>query len=250
MLIHFVIHESFEAPGAFEAWAKSHGYDVHYSRLFLGEPLPASVDDIDLLVVLGGPQSPATTKSECPHFDAAAEKAFISMAISSGCAVLGVCLGSQLIGEALGAPYDHSPEKEIGQFPITLTPEGLRNEKFAHFGESLGVGHWHSDMPGLTPDAKVIAYSEGCPRQIVEFSPLVYGFQCHMEFNRDVIEGLIAASESELKTLSNHRFVQQPEALRRNDYAEMNSRLFAFLDKLTRDYKKRKFVQPVQTRAL
>lgn len=50
-------------------------------------------------------------------------------------------------------------------------------------------------MPGLTPEAKIIAYSEGCPRQIIEYSKLVYGFQCHMEFNREVIELLIASSE-------------------------------------------------------
>jgi GMP synthase - Glutamine amidotransferase domain len=42
-------------------------------------------------------------------------------------AVLGVCLGSQLIGEALGAKFGHSPEKEIGKFPIMLTEEGLVN---------------------------------------------------------------------------------------------------------------------------
>ena len=31
------------------------------------------MDDIDLLVVMGGPQAPSTTKQECTHFDASAE---------------------------------------------------------------------------------------------------------------------------------------------------------------------------------
>jgi GMP synthase (glutamine-hydrolysing) len=90
-------------------------------------------------------------------------------------------------------------------------------------------------MPGLTSDAKIVAYSEGCPRQIVEYSRLVYGFQCHMELNREVIELLIAASD--LAQLSKHRFVQQPTALRANDYDVMNEKLFLFLDKLVSDYR-------------
>jgi GMP synthase (glutamine-hydrolysing) len=91
-------------------------------------------------------------------------------------------------------------------------------------------------MPGLTATAKVIAWSEGCPRQIIEYGELAYGFQCHMEFTPDVIALLIAASAQELATLTHHRFVQQPDALRANDYAAMNQKLFGFLDKLMEAY--------------
>jgi GMP synthase (glutamine-hydrolysing) len=181
MKIHFVVHESFEAPGAYETWANERGYEASYSRVYANEPLPQSVESIDLLVVMGGPQSPATTKQECPHFDAAAERALIAKCVAARKAVVGVCLRSQLIGEALGPRYEQSPEKEIGKFPIVLTAEGKANRKLAHFGDGLDVGHWHNDMPGLTENATIIAYSEGCPRQIVEYSGLVYGFQCHME---------------------------------------------------------------------
>lgn len=239
MHMHFVMHESFEAPGAFETWASSRGYSTGYSRVYARGALPMSVDGIDLLVVMGGPQSPSTTTAECPHFDAVAERTLIGKAVSAGKAVVGVCLGAQLIGEALGVPYEHSPHKEIGKFPISLTEEGLGNDKFGHFGRSLEVGHWHSDMPGLTPDATLIAYSEGCPRQIIEYSKLVYGFQCHMEFTHDVVELLIAHSEGELATLVGYKYVQQPDALRQNDYLEMNETLFVFLDKLVREYESR-----------
>lgn len=237
MHIHFIVHESFEAPGAYATWAQNRGHKMTYSRVYQGEPLPESAEGIDFLIVMGGPQSPATTKAECPHFDAAAEISLIAKCVAANCAVIGVCLGSQLIGEALGARFDHSPEKEIGKFPIQLTHDGLANEKFAHFGDSLDVGHWHNDMPGLTPEAKIIAYSKGCPRQIVEYSKQVYGFQCHMEFNKEVIELLVANADPALETLTHHRFVQQAEALRQNDYSDMNAKLFIFLDKLTREYK-------------
>ena len=237
MRIHFIIHESFEAPGAYEQWAQSHGHSVLYSRVYEGEKLPKSPDGIDFLIVMGGPQSPSTTLDECPHFDAAAEKLFIAQCITAGCAVIGVCLGSQLIGEALGARFERSPEKEIGKFAIQLSQDGLTNKKFYHFGSDLEVGHWHNDMPGLTPNSKIIAYSEGCPRQIIEYSKLVYGFQCHMEFNKQVIELLIASSDPSLEMLAQHKFVQQADALRENDYSDMNAKLFVFLDKLSEEYK-------------
>ncbi|RAS87282.1 type 1 glutamine amidotransferase [Priestia endophytica] len=240
MHIYFIVHELFEGPGAFQTWAESKGHSTGYSRVYAGDKLPSSVEDIDLLIVLGGPQNPSTTIEEYSHFNAAAEIALIDKCIKAGKAVLGVCLGAQLIGEALGAKYEHSPEKEIGSFPITLTEEGAQNHKFLHFGDTSIVGHWHNDMPGLTEDCKVIAYSEGCPRQIVEYQNLVYGFQCHLEFNRELVELLIENSKAELSKCSGHRFVHQPEQLRNNDYMVMNNNLFIFLDKLLIDYAKTK----------
>jgi GMP synthase (glutamine-hydrolysing) len=237
MKVHFIVHEHFEAPGAYETWVKERGHEASYSRVYAKEALPENADEVDLLVVLGGPQDPSTTLEQCLHFDAAAECRLIAQAISAEKAVVGVCLGSQLIGEALGAKFGHSPEKEIGKYPISLTAQGRANNKIAHFGEVLEVGHWHNDMPGLTPEAKILAVSEGCPRQIIEYSRLVYGFQCHMEFTREVVELLIAASERELSTLIDRRFVQQPAALRANSWDEMNQKLFVFLDRLVAEYR-------------
>ena len=232
MRVHFIVHESFEAPGAYETWAREKGHDVTYSRVYAGEKLPTDTGDIDLLIVMGGPQDPSMTTDECPHFDAKSEQTFIASVIGSERAVIGVCLGSQLIGEALGAPFAHSPEKEIGKFPIYLTKDGIRSEMFSHFGPMLEVGHWHNDMPGLTADAVIMAYSEGCPRQIVAYSDRVYGFQCHLELTREVVEELIAHSASELSRFAEYRFVDTVEKLRAHDYSEMNAALFIFLDKL------------------
>ena len=233
MHIHFIIHEHFEAPGAYEIWGISRGCSLSYTRVYQGDPLPEELGDIDLLIIMGGPQSPATTREECPWFDAQAEKALISRAIEAGKTVIGVCLGSQLIGEALGAAFCHSPEKEIGKFPVRLTDAGKANPLFENFGHELSVGHWHNDMPGLTPQAKVLAYSEGCPRQIVQYGERVYGFQCHMELTPEVVELLIEHSQNDLRRAGEFRFVETAEKLRSHDYREMNQVLFAFLDKLT-----------------
>ena len=217
MHIHFIIHEHFEAPGAYEIWGKSRGCSLSYTRVYQGDPLPEALGHTDLLIIMGGPQSPATTREECPWFDAQAEKALISRAIEAGKTVIGVCLGSQLIGE----------------FPVRLTDAGKANPLFEDFGSVLNVGHWHNDMPGLTPQAKVLAYSEGCPRQIVQYSERVYGFQCHMELTPEVVELLIEHSQNDLLRAGEFRFVETAEKLRSHDYREMNQVLFSFLDKLT-----------------
>jgi GMP synthase (glutamine-hydrolysing) len=233
MHIHFIIHEHFEAPGAYDIWGKNRGCSMSYSRVYQGDPLPEDLQSTDLLIIMGGPQSPATALEECPWFDAQAEKALISRAIEAGKTVIGVCLGSQLIGEALGAAFCHSPEKEIGKFPVRLTDAGKANPLFEDFGHELNVGHWHNDMPGLTPQAKVLAYSEGCPRQIVQYGERVYGFQCHMELTPEVVELLIEHSQNDLRRAAEFRFVETAEKLRSHDYREMNQVLFSFLDKLT-----------------
>ena len=220
-------------PGAILVWARGRGFETAFSRVFAREALPATADGIDLLVVMGGPQSPET--EDCPHFDTAAEQRLIRVCIDAGCAVLGVCLGAQMIGAALGAPVARSPETEIGAFPIALTEAGRSDAKLASFAPDEVAGHWHNDMPGLTSDAVVLATSEGCPRQIVRYAPRVYGFQCHMEFTRESVEDLIAVSEGELAAAMGRRFVQQAEALRRNDYAGMNTKLMRFLDALVEE---------------
>ena len=233
MHIHFIIHEHFEAPGAYEIWGKSRGCSLSYTRVYQDEPLPEELESTDMLIIMGGPQSPATTLKECPWFDAQAEMRLIGRAIEAGKTVIGVCLGSQLIGEALGAAFCHSPEKEIGKFPVRLTDAGKTTPLFENFGGGLDVGHWHNDMPGLTPQAKVLAYSEGCPRQIVQYGERVYGFQCHMELTSEVVELLIEHSQNDLRRAGELRFVETAEKLRSHDYREMNQVLFSFLDKLT-----------------
>jgi GMP synthase (glutamine-hydrolysing) len=234
--VHFIIHEYFEAPGAYEIWAKERGYIISYSRVYEGETLPDGADDFDLLIVMGGPQRPSTSLDECSHFDAKREILTIKKFLSLNKPVIGICLGSQLIGEAFEAKFEESPFKEIGSYPITFTKSGTDNELFSDFPETVEVGHWHGDMPGLTSESKIIAYSEGCPRQIVQYSEMVYGFQCHMELTREVAELLIEASQDELKQLAGEKFIQSPEELLANDYRHMNELLYTFLDKLVNTY--------------
>ena len=146
--------------------------------------------------------------------------------------ILGICLGAQLIGEALGASFEHSPNKEIGLFPITLTKDGQQDSHFSDFPKIFNVGHWHGDMPGLTNESKVLATSEGCPRQIIRYAPTIYGFQCHFEFTLEAIDGMIKNSAHELETCKDLPYIESVEELRKNDFSKINNLLFKFLDSL------------------
>ena len=91
-------------------------------------------------------------------------------------------------------------------------------------------------MPGLTEKSKILAYSQGCPRQIIRYSKWIYGFQCHMEFTTDLIQSLIKESSADLEDSGKRPFVQNPQQLLSFDYSEMNKKLWNFLDSLTSDY--------------
>lgn len=235
MRVHFVLHETFEVPGAYLKWAQERGHQVTMTKVYEREALPETVDEIDFLIVMGGPQSPDEDRATFSYYDPQAEIELIQKAMKADRYIVGVCLGAQLLSVAYGAEYEHSPEREIGVYPVDLTLEGLADPHVALFGANFDSGHWHGDMPGLTEDAVVLATSQGCPRQIIRFSPKHYAFQAHLEFDPEAVDLLIAADgeavlEAQSQTLP---FVEKPEAIRAYDYHEMNAKLYVFLDSLT-----------------
>lgn len=235
MKVHFIQQDSWVLPGEYLSWADRHGHDVTVSKCWEYESVPKSAE-ADMLVVLGGYQCPATTKEECGYFDAEAEKALIRRYVEAGKMVVGVCLGAQLLGEALGAPYEHSPEREIGPVEARLTPEGKNDPFFASFGDVFLAGEWHNDMPGLTEDSVIIAESDGCPRQIVRYGKYVYGFQTHMEFTHEIVAAGIEDAGGHLNCTG--RFVQTEGQLLAFDYSEMNALLSSFLDAMVEEYRR------------
>lgn len=232
MRIQYIVHADFELPGAVEMWAKRNGLQESLCRPFAGENVPRP-DDYDLLVVMGGPQS-ASNIEEAPYL--AEEIALIRKTIGAGIPVLGICLGAQLIGEALGARTERSPNKEIGVFPIELTEEGLNDPLLRGLPTRFSVAHWHNDMPGLTAEAAILAGSRGCPRQIIRYSPLVYGFQCHPEINKGNMQAMVDHCSGDL---SPGEFIQAREELLDCDFAKANELMDRIMDNLVLSLKER-----------
>ena len=116
MKIVWIQHESFEGPEYIREWAKNRGHEISGVMAFDNQPLPA-LDTFDLLVVMGGPMS--------VHDDAIfpwiqTEKRFLKEAITAGKSILGICLGAQLLADALGAGVRKNLYREIGWFDVRL----------------------------------------------------------------------------------------------------------------------------------
>jgi GMP synthase (glutamine-hydrolysing) len=224
MNILCITHADFETPGIITSWAKDKGYDFTIKKPYKEEQLP-EIDSFDMLIIMGGPQS-ATQLDNAPYlYD---EIQLIQYAIEQNKKILGFCLGAQLIGAAFGAAAMKSPEKEIGVYSITLTDEGTRDPLLQELSSSFPVIHWHNDMPGLSDKAVVLATSNGCPRQIIRYQPLIYGFQCHLEIDLAGIEELINACPTDLTA---SLFTQDKESLLRHNYDCINESMRLLLDK-------------------
>jgi GMP synthase (glutamine-hydrolysing) len=222
MNILCITHADFENPGSIETWALKKGFKFQIVKPYQGEKLDHA---FDMLIVMGGPQS-STTLDEYPYL--ADEIALIKEAILQGKRILGFCLGAQLIGEALGASAERSPDKEVGVYPVFLTDDASKDELLADLPRSFPVIHWHNDMPGLLEDSALLAYSEGCPRQIIRYKSLVYGFQCHLEIDLNGIKAMVEAVPGDLQE---SRFTQTKQELLEQDYEAINNMMTRLLDR-------------------
>jgi len=219
------MHASFETPGVIEAWAKDKDFEFGGTRTYANDELPES-SEVDFLVVLGGPQSPLRI-DQYPYLQD--EINLISRVIKEGKPVIGFCLGSQLIAEALGAQTQRSPEKEVGVFPIQLTQAGQSDPILKHLPTDFDVLHWHHDMPGISEDAVLLAQSAGCPHQAFRVGDRIYGFQFHMEPTKKSIQPLL---KNAVDDLTPSKYTQTPEEILSSDFETMNERMKFILDSI------------------
>lgn len=195
MRIHIIQHVAFEGPGAIAEWALERGHSKTLTRQSSGEKLPAA-DDFDFLVVMGGPMS-ANDDSRFAWLTA--EKQLIADAVHRRKAVLGVCLGAQLVAQVLGARVYRNREKEIGWFPVRLTPEAAASGLFGGLPAEMTVLHWHGETFDLPQGAVRLAESVVCLNQAFELEGRVLGLQFHLEVLPQGLEDLIQHSAADLE---------------------------------------------------
>lgn len=225
MNILCIIHTTFESYSVIQSWAAHHQYEFHLYSPYKGIK-NINTHDYDLLILLGGPQS-VLELNKYPFLQY--EIALIKNFIKHNKKVLGVCLGAQLIGEAYGAKGEKSPYKEIGMFNIKLTDLGINDPLLYDIKPLIKSSHWHNDMPGLPEGSEVLAYSEGCPRQLIKFAKNVYGFQCHFEITLPSINKMVNRLHDDLKEIS--QYIQTKEQLLSHNYDEINNTMITLLDR-------------------
>ena len=195
MRIHIIQHVPFERPGAIAEWALERGHLMTLTEQSRGGRLP-SLDEFDFLVVMGGPMS-ANDDSRFAWLTA--EKQLIAEAVRGRKAVLGVCLGAQLVAQVLGARVYRNREKEIGWFPVRLTPEAAASVLFGGLPAEMTVLHWHSETFDLPQRAVRLAETVVCRNQAFEFDGRVLGLQFHLEMLPQGLEDLIQNSAADLE---------------------------------------------------
>lgn len=204
MRAHYFQHVPFEGLGNIELWLVSNGFELDGTQLYQTTDFP-DYNEVDLLVIMGGPMS---VNDEAEHPWLIAEKHYIRSAIEHGIPVLGVCLGAQLIANAMGARVYQNHEREIGWFPV----QGVAAEFIStfEFPAATDVFHWHGETFELPPGAVRLAGSEGCVNQAFQMGTSVIGLQFHLETTPASAREMVANGRDELTP---SRYVQTADEI-------------------------------------
>jgi GMP synthase-like glutamine amidotransferase len=225
MKISVLQHAAFEGPGEIAAWAAHHGHAVGIHHLYRGDPLP-DLDTFDLLVVMGGEMNIYQYR-DWPWLKP--ERDLIQAALARGRRVVGICLGAQLIADALGARVVQNAEYEIGWLPITWTDGAL-----VDFPELPSVATVrHGDTFELPAGATRLATSAGCLEQGFAIKGKCLALQFHMEVDPSLV-GQFVDGQREWPT---GQYAQTPKEIlsHAEAYCDRNRRLLhGLLDRFCR----------------
>lgn len=176
-----------EGPGTIEDYLKEQGIWYEIKDFSKGEII-TSFEGYSHLVVMGGPMAVYEMDRYRYLHD---EARLIEDFIKNGRAVLGVCLGAQMLAHVLGARVYPGEKKEIGWYKVKLTEEGLKDPATKEL-EIKGtaqaeVFQWHGDTFDIPVGAVRLASSEAFPNQAFVYNSNVYALQFHVEVTPEII---------------------------------------------------------------
>ena len=208
MRILVLQHVEIEHPAIFRSFLDEDGHDWTPVQLGSGAALPP-IDGYDALWVMGGPMD---VWEEDQHPWLVPEKAYIRDAVEGrGVPYLGLCLGHQLLAEALGGTVGKSTTPEIGVMPVHLTEDGASGVFLDGVPEVFDTLQWHSaEVRHMPAGATCLATSPDCAVQAMKWGPRAYSVQFHVELEsntvpnwntipayRDALEGALGAGAAE-----------------------------------------------------
>ncbi|MCZ4354409.1 type 1 glutamine amidotransferase [Roseovarius aestuarii] len=178
-------HTDGEHPAAFTGQIALARDDATIVRLHRGEIIP-DLALFDAMLVMGGPMD---VWEEDTHPWLVAEKRAIANWVGTGRPYLGVCLGHQLLVEAMGGRCRKMDRPEVGVFPIQLSEAGLVAPIFTGLPNPLRVMQWHGVEADVLPaDTTLLASNAACRAQAIRVGTRAWGVQFHPEID----EGLLS----------------------------------------------------------
>ena len=148
-----------------------------------GDPFPPDLDGVQAVLSLGGPQSVTRHEDWMSR-----EMEILKEAHDRELPVVGICLGHQLLGSALGTDVRKAERSELGFVPVTLTPPAQTETILAGVPWTTRMYQSHSDeVVGVPPGATLLASSDACKVQAFKAGMRSFGFQFHFEYTRETI---------------------------------------------------------------
>lgn len=172
-------HLAIEHPGIFRDFFKEDGFEVITVELDDGESIP-DLTDFDALWVMGGPMD---VWQEERHPWLVEEKSAIRKAVNElKMPYVGICLGHQLLADALGGEVGPGDKTEVGIMQIDKTDAGKQSPLFNNMPDSMNCLQWHSAEVKTAPAGMdILVSSELCGIQSLSLGSLVFTTQYHQE---------------------------------------------------------------------
>ena len=203
-------HVPFETPGRLVPIFRDFGIPLQFRHLYRGDEVPTDLDELRLLIVMGGPMGIGDIGDpKYPFLEP--EIVLLKKMIAADFPVLGICLGAQLLAHAAGAKVYRNPVPEIGWGPISLPFPGGTEPVMMGLMDGAPMFHWHFDAfdlpklpsppppPAGAPPAPppptgnvLLASTPVCKNQAFRFKTHLFGFQFHFELDQPAIESLLA----------------------------------------------------------
>jgi GMP synthase (glutamine-hydrolysing) len=178
-----------EGPGTIEDHLRAKNIPYMVADLSVGDAAP-ELSAFTHLVVMGGPMA-VYEMHKHPYL--VSEALLLDRAIRANKAVLGVCLGAQMLAHVLGARVYPGKKKEIGWYNVRLSAEGASDPVMSPLAipgtADARVFQWHGDTFDLPKDAVRLASSELYPNQAFRFKDRVYALQFHIEVTPGTVRG-------------------------------------------------------------
>ncbi len=188
-------HVGIETPGTIGKVLSERGIKLKTISSYRGEKVPARLD-ASALLLMGGPMG---VYEDDKHPYLKAERRLIESALKQKKPVLGVCLGSQLLASVLGATVKKGKQKEIGWYPVHLSPAASKDFLWAGAPKTFMGLHWHGDIFNLPPKSTALASSDLTRYQAYRFGDNAYGFLFHMEVTPPMLRNWTRDFSGELR---------------------------------------------------